>query len=104
MRKRNEAFDKQVLDGMVLETLRSALDPTALLALEAHLTTSISRAIDESGRGDEVSRELVVDHLKRAWTRLTEEMFEELDERVLVTTGDDDCPICAAMEGTHGDA
>jgi hypothetical protein len=69
--------ERRILEELLLERLAAAVDPGALLSLEADLVRSVTRALEMCAL-DTSAIELAQSLLRRAWGRLGRESLGRL--------------------------
>jgi hypothetical protein len=72
-------LERRILEELLIERLAAAVDPGALLTLEADLVRSVSRAI-EATQAEASGIVLAQSLLRRAWGRLGRESLGKLCE------------------------
>ena len=70
-------LEREILKELILERLSSAVDPCALLTLEADLLRSVERASVRAGPTGDAGL-LAEQLLRKAWTRLGKEALGKL--------------------------
>ncbi len=70
-------LDRRILEELIYERVRVAVDLCELVTFEEDLSTSISRALTRCARSPAERANLTLDYLHRAWDRVTDEVLGE---------------------------
>jgi hypothetical protein len=86
-----EPFEKRVLEELVFERVRGAVNTCALIVLQTDLSASVERVTDgdETGEG----HDFVMECLRRAWGRVTEDVLADLAAHDFAIDLDPDAPM-----------
>ena len=71
-------LDKRILEELIYERVRLAVDLCELLDFESDLSVSTERALKKCARSPEERSRLTLDYLRRAWQRVADEVLGEL--------------------------
>jgi len=73
-----ETLSDRLLEELIYQRLRLALDACELVTLRDDLSACIDRALARRRRPDQDRADLTMRYLNRAWDRLGEELLSEL--------------------------
>jgi hypothetical protein len=73
-------LERKILEELIYERVRVAVDMCRLMEFELDLSSSIERALSTCAESASERSDLTLDFLQRAWERVTEEVLGSLAE------------------------
>ncbi len=73
-------IDRKILEELIYERVRLAVDLCELVTFEEDLSASIERALEQCAESPRERADMTLRFLERAWERLGKEVMDELAE------------------------
>jgi hypothetical protein len=73
-------LERKILEELIYERVRVAVDMCRLMEFELDLASSIERALSACAESPSERSDLTLDFIQRAWERVTEEVLGQLAE------------------------